>query len=58
VVVQDEGKGFDFDHLPDPTDPENIEKLTGRGVFLMRQLSDALRFVGNGNAVEMKFKLS
>src|SRR5690242_5840604 len=31
--IRDEGKGFDFEHLPDPTDPKNLEKPTGRGVF-------------------------
>jgi len=56
-VVADKGTGFDFDHLPDPTDPENLEKLTGRGVFLMRQLSDKLAYSHNGSTVEMQFKL-
>ncbi len=37
-TITDEGPGFDYDHLPDPTAPENIEKPHGRGVFLMRQL--------------------
>jgi len=55
-TVSDEGSGFDYNHLPDPTDPENLEKLTGRGVFLMRQLSDLLICSNNGNTVEMQFK--
>ena len=56
-TVSDQGKGFDFDHLPDPTDPENLEKLTGRGVFLMQQLSDKLKFSNGGSTVEMQFKV-
>ena len=56
-TAADEGEGFDFQHLPDPTDPENIEKTTGRGVFLMRQLSDRLKYSNNGASVEMHFKL-
>ncbi|CAN5366255.1 hypothetical protein BH09BAC1_BH09BAC1_17740 [soil metagenome] len=56
-TVSDEGKGFDYNNLPDPTDPENLEKLTGRGVFLMSQLSDLLVFSNNGATVEMHFKL-
>src|SRR5690606_16828395 len=39
-IISDEGCGFDFDNLPDPTSPENLLKIGGRGVFLMRQLSD------------------
>ena len=54
----DEGKGFDFEHLPDPTAPQNLEKTTGRGVFLMRQLSDILKYTNNGATVEMQFNLA
>ena len=57
VRVTDEGNGFDFNSLPDPTTPENLCKCGGRGVFLMRQLSDNIRFYNNGSTVEMKFKL-
>ena len=39
-TIQDEGPGFDYDNLPDPTAPENIEKPNGRGVFLMKNLAD------------------
>lgn len=56
-TVQDQGEGFDYNNLPDPTDPENLEKLTGRGVFLMSQLSDLLVFSNNGSTVELQFKI-
>jgi serine/threonine-protein kinase RsbW len=56
-TVSDTGSGFDFNNLPDPTDPENLEKLTGRGVFLMSQLSDLLVFSDSGSTVEMHFKI-
>ena len=36
--VKDEGSGFDFNNIPDPTDPENLEKEHGRGVFLINKL--------------------
>lgn len=55
--VTDEGNGFDYDNLPDPTSPENILKIGGRGVFLMRQLSDRICFHDNGRVVEMCFKI-
>ena len=55
--VKDMGSGFDYNNLPDPTSPENIEKTTGRGVFLMKNLSDLVVFSNNGSTVEIQFKL-
>ena len=55
--IQDEGEGFDHEALPDPTDPENLEKISGRGVFLMKHLADEVEFSENGTKVEMKFKV-
>jgi serine/threonine-protein kinase RsbW len=57
-TIKDEGQGFDFDNLPDPTDPENIEKPNGRGVFLMKQLSDEIVFKDKGSTVVIKFKVN
>lgn len=57
IIVKDEGKGFDYTSVPDPTSPEHICECGGRGVFLMRQLSDRCRFQDNGRIVEMEFKL-
>ena len=56
-LISDEGRGFDFDNLPDPTAPENLLKIGGRGVFLMRQLSDDVVFYDNGSTVEICFKI-
>jgi len=57
VSVSDEGCGFDLNAIPDPTCPENILQVGGRGVFLMQQLCDAVQFQNNGATVEMEFKL-
>jgi serine/threonine-protein kinase RsbW len=54
-TVEDEGKGFDFENLPDPTAPENIEKPDGRGIFLMKNLSDEVGFDLNGSKVSITF---
>lgn len=54
-TIKDQGVGFDYNALPDPTDPENIDKISGRGVFLMKNLSDELRFNDTGSSVEMVF---
>ena len=56
-TVKDQGEGFDFDHLPDPTNPDNIEKPNGRGVFLMRNLADKVEFSEKGRMVLLKFKI-
>ena len=53
--ITDEGPGFDYDNLPDPTAPENIEKPHGRGVFLMRHLADECSFEDEGRIVELTF---
>jgi serine/threonine-protein kinase RsbW len=56
VKVTDEGSGFRHDILPDPTIPENIEALSGRGVFLMSRLADKVKYSKRGNTVTMIFK--
>jgi serine/threonine-protein kinase RsbW len=56
ITVADEGTGFRPDDIPDPTKPENIENITGRGVFLMSKLADNIKFNGKGNKVTMLFK--
>lgn len=55
--ISDEGRGFNFDGLPDPTAPENLLKIGGRGVFLMKQLSDDVVFSENGSTVEIQFNI-
>jgi serine/threonine-protein kinase RsbW len=57
IAVEDQGNGFDPNSLPDPTAPENLENLGGRGVFLMRHLSDEIRFQNEGRRVEMVFNI-
>lgn len=56
IKVTDEGSGFIPEKVPDPTKPENIETLNGRGVFLMSHLADKIKFNKKGNSVTMSFK--
>tara|TARA_R110002049_G_scaffold107321_1_gene254967 strand:+ start:346 stop:744 length:399 start_codon:yes stop_codon:yes gene_type:complete len=56
-VIEDEGKGFDYNTLPDPTAPENLEKTGGRGIFLMKNLADEVAFQKDGRVVELSFYL-
>ncbi len=55
-TISDEGNGFDFTNIPDPTNLENLEKLTGRGVYIMKRLADQCIFNSKGNEVELHFK--
>jgi serine/threonine-protein kinase RsbW len=57
VTIKDQGQGFDFKGIPDPTAPENIEKINGRGVFLMERLADRINFFENGSKVELTFNI-
>ena len=56
-TIKDEGEGFDFENIPDPTDPANIEKINGRGVFLMKNLADHVSFSDNGKVVQLDFEM-
>jgi serine/threonine-protein kinase RsbW len=53
--VEDEGTGFDTETLPDPTAPDNLENPGGRGIFLMRNLCDEVKFSNNGKNVQLTF---
>jgi len=57
-TVIDEGGGFDFNTLPDPLAPENLEKPNGRGIFLMKSLSDKVEFFDEGRKVCITFVIN
>jgi serine/threonine-protein kinase RsbW len=57
VKIEDQGKGFDHNNIPDPTAPENLEKINGRGIFLMERLSDEIKYLEKGRIVELKFRI-
>lgn len=57
-LVEDEGNGFDYNNLPDPTAPENLEKPGGRGIFLMKHLADEVEFTNEGKSVELTFYMN
>jgi serine/threonine-protein kinase RsbW len=54
-TIKDEGKGFNLKAVPDPTLPENREKVNGRGIFLMKNLTDSISFEDNGSKVKLTF---
>jgi anti-sigma regulatory factor (Ser/Thr protein kinase)/ActR/RegA family two-component response regulator len=53
VTIRDEGPGFDPSKLPDPTEPDNIESVCGRGVFLVRTFMDEVRYNDKGNEITL-----
>ncbi len=55
--IEDEGAGFDYENLLDPTAPENIESPGGRGIFLIRHLADEVEFNKDGRHVLLTFLL-
>ena len=52
-VIRDDGFGYDTSHLPDPTDPANLEKRSGRGLLLMRAFMTEVRHNDRGNEVTL-----
>ena len=52
-TVEDEGEGFDVNSIPDPLDPENLFKTSGRGVLLIHNIMDEVRYNERGNRLEM-----
>ncbi len=56
--VSDEGCGFDFTNIPDPTTPENLKSEGGRGLYIIRNVTDELSFKNNGSIIELKFNIN
>jgi serine/threonine-protein kinase RsbW len=54
IAVKDEGRGFDINRLTDPTAPENIGSVHGRGIYLMKTLMDDVQFEEGGVVVRMR----
>lgn len=57
IEVEDEGKGFDHNKLPDPTDSNYIMRRSGRGVYLIKKLMDEVDFNAIGNKITMVKKI-
>lgn len=57
VEVRDEGDGFNFKNLDNPTIGENIKKETGRGIHIMKSLCTQVKFRNEGKCVQIKIDL-
>lgn len=54
IEIEDEGEGFEPESVPDPTDPENLERPCGRGLMLMRSFMSLIEFNETGNRVTLE----
>lgn len=60
ITVRDQGTGFDVAEIPDPTDPANLLKVSGRGILFMRSFMDVVEWFtseNGGTTVKMSKKL-
>ncbi|MHA7130494.1 ATP-binding protein [Algoriphagus namhaensis] len=57
-IISDEGEGFDTNELKDPTEPENIEKTGGRGIFIIKHLTDDFKYEDGGKKATLSFYLN
>src|SRR5690606_36236599 len=57
-IIEDQGEGFNFQTLKDPTAPEHINKPGGRGVFIMKHLSDEVEFEDEGRNTILTFYMN
>ncbi len=53
ICVTDQGEGFDFKNIPDPTKSDNLHKLSGRGILLIRSHMDDVEFSDSGRKITM-----
>jgi len=53
IAVEDQGRGFNYKNLSDPTEDENLLKAGGRGLFLIQNIMDKVEFNPQGNKITM-----
>ncbi|MEX1136125.1 MAG: ATP-binding protein [Balneolales bacterium] len=57
ILIEDEGEGFTPSRLPNPLAEENVLKISGRGVYLMNQFCDKVKYSDKGNLLTLTFNL-
>ena len=55
IKIKDEGEGFEPGNIPDPTEPENLLKDSGRGIYLMRVYMDDMKYIRTSSGMELIF---
>jgi len=54
IQISDEGTGYNPNDVPDPTDPENLERPCGRGLFMIKHYMDEVSILGRGNTISLR----
>jgi serine/threonine-protein kinase RsbW len=54
IVVRDPGPGFDMAKVPSPTEHQNLFSDHGRGIYLINQLMDKVKYERNGSEIQMR----
>ena len=57
IKIKDEGEGFEPGNIPDPTEPENLLKDSGRGIYLMRVYIDDMKYIRTPSGMELVFTI-
>jgi serine/threonine-protein kinase RsbW len=58
IKIKDEGEGFEPANIPDPTEPENLLKDSGRGIYLMRVYMDNMKYIRTSSGMELVFTIN
>ena len=58
IKIKDEGEGFEPGNIPDPTEPENLLKDSGRGIYLMRVYMDDMEYRRTPSGMELVFTVN
>jgi serine/threonine-protein kinase RsbW len=56
IQIEDEGEGFDINKVKDPTQKENIKKESGRGIYIIKNLSEKIEYNEKGNRIQLKIE--
>jgi serine/threonine-protein kinase RsbW len=56
VLIEDEGDGFDINKIKDPTSKANLNDESGRGIFIIKTLTDKIEYNGKGNRIQFKIE--
>ena len=56
ITITDEGEGFNIEQVPDPTSHTNIKKESGRGIHIIKSISNSLKFNDKGNSLQFQIK--
>jgi len=56
IMIEDEGNGFDLNQISDPTSRENLKNESGRGIFIIKTLTNQIEYNEKGNRIQFKIK--